>query len=58
MKAGWLLCGTPAVGGSSQDGHRGPYSSSNHNYAVANMYVHEKFDGYVQPTFLGKWPPK
>ena len=30
----------------------------NHNYAVANMYVHTKFDRYVQFNFWGTWPPK
>ena len=37
---------------------RNPYFFLNHNYALTNTYVHEKFDGYVQLTFLGKSPPK
>ena len=36
----------------------GPYFLINHKYAVANTYVHRKFDGYVQLTVWGKWPPK
>ena len=29
-----------------------------HYYAVANTYVHKKFDKYIQLSFCGKWPPK
>ena len=27
-------------------------------YPLANTCVHKKFDGYIQLTFWGKWPPK